>query len=107
MELNEYIGEEEWEDFQPDQVLSPELSGKLWNSIKKNTSAPKVHYPYFRWMAVAASVLLVVGLSWQFILKKQKTNITSAATVPIAKNISNNTPQRKALILSDGYTVEL
>ena len=107
MELNEYIGEEEWEDFQPDQVLSPELSGKLWNGIKKNTSTPKAHYSYFRWMAVAASVLLVVGLSWQFIIKKQKTSITSAATVPIAKNISNNTPQKKALALIDGSTVEL
>jgi len=95
MELNDYIGEEDWEDFQPDQVLSPELSGKLWNSIKKNTSAPKVRYPNFRWLAVAASVLLVIGLSWQFILKKQKTSITSAAIVPIAKNISNNTPQKK------------
>jgi transmembrane sensor len=58
-------------------------------------------------MAVAASVLLVVGLSWQFILRKQKTSIPSAATVPTAKNISNNTPQKKALTLSDGSTVEL
>jgi transmembrane sensor len=107
MELNEYMGEEEWEDFQPDQVLSPDISGKLWNKINKNTGSPAVHYSYFRWMIVAASVLLVVGLSWQFILKKQKTIITSAATVPIAKNISNNTPQKKALTLSDGSTVEL
>jgi len=107
MELNEHIGEEEWEDFQPDQVLSPEISGKLWNNINKNTSAPKVHYPYFRWMAVAASVLLVAGLSWLLISKKQKTGIISDATVAIAKNISNNTPQKKAFTLSDGSTVEL
>ena len=105
MELNEYIGEEEWEDFQPDKVLSPELSGKIWNNINKNSTSPAVHFPYFKWMAVAASVLLVVGLSWQFILKKQKTSIISAATV--AKNISNTTPQKKALTLSDGSTVEL
>jgi transmembrane sensor len=107
MELNDYIGEEEWEDFQPDQVLSPDISDKLWHGINKNTTSPVVRYPYFRWMAVAASVLLVVGLSWQFILKKQKTSITSAVTAPIAKNISNNTPQKKALTLSDGSTVEL
>jgi transmembrane sensor len=107
MELNEYIGEEEWEDFQPDQVLSPDISGKLWNNINKNTTSSVGHYPYFRWMAVAASVLLVVGLSWQFILRKQKTSIPSAATVPTAKNISNNTPQKQALTLSDGSTVEL
>ena len=103
--LKEYIGLEEWEDFQPAHVLSPDISGKLWNNISKKTTAPEVHY--LRWMAVAASVLLVVGLSWQFIVKKQNTGIISAATVAIAKNISNNTPQKKALTLSDGSTVEL
>jgi ferric-dicitrate binding protein FerR (iron transport regulator) len=54
---------------------------------------------------VAASVLLVVGLSWQLILKKQKTII--AAAVPSTKKISNTTPQKKALKLSDGSRVEL
>jgi transmembrane sensor len=101
------INEEEWEDFQPTHVLSPEMSGKIWNNIDKNTAPPVVHYPYFAWMAAAASVLLVVGLSWQFISKKQKTSIAGAAAVPIAKNISNNTPQKKALTLSDGSTVQL
>ena len=97
----------EWEDFQPADVLSPDISGKLWNNINKNTSPPAAHYSYFRWVAVAASFLLVVGLSWLFISKKQKASITSAATLPIAKHISNNTPQKKALTLSDGSTVEL
>ena len=99
--------EEEWDGFQPAHDLSPDISGKLWNNINKNATFPAVHYSYFRWMAVAASLLLVVGLSWQFILKKQKTGITSAATAPIAQHISNNTPQKKALTLSDGSAVEL
>ena len=102
--LKEYIGEEEWDDFQPAHVLSPDISGKMWNSINKNSTSPKVHYSYFRWMAVAASVILVVGLSWYFVLKNPKTSIISAA---IAKHISNNTPQKKALTLDDGSTVEL
>lgn len=105
--LKEYIGEEEWDDFQPAHVLSPDISGKLWTSINKNTASPKVHYSYFRWMAVAASLLLVVGLSWHFILKKQKTSSISAETVAITKNIFNNTPQKMTLTLSDGSTVEL
>ena len=102
--LKEYIGMEEWEGFQPAHLLSPDISGKLWNNINKNTSSP--HYSYFRWMA-AASVLLVVGLSWNFILKTQKASIISAATVGITKNIFNNTPQKMALSLSDGSIVEL
>ena len=98
---------EEWEDFQPTQVLSPEISGKLWNNINKKTASPIGRYSYFRWMAVAASFLLVAGLSWHFILRKQKTSINSAATVTIKKNIFNNTPQKMTLRLSDGSTVEL
>jgi ferric-dicitrate binding protein FerR (iron transport regulator) len=105
--LKEYPGEEEWENFQPTDILPPDTSGKIWNNINKNTGSPAVRYPHFRWMAVAASVLLVVGLSWQFILKEQNTSIASASTVPIVKNISNNTSQKKALSLSDGSTVEL
>ena len=105
--LKEYIGEEEWEDFQPAHVLSPDISGKLWNGINKNAASPKVHYPYFRWMAVAASVLVVIALFGQFILKKQKTNTISAATAAITKNILNNTPQKMMLTLDDGSTVEL
>ena len=105
--LKEYIGVEEWENFQPAHVLSPEVSGKLWNSINKNPTSAEVRYPYFKWMAVAASVLLVVGLSWYFILKKQKTSIINGATVALTKNIFNNTPQKMKFTLSDGSTVEL
>ena len=105
--LKEYMGMEEWEDFQPGHVLSPEVSGKLWNNIKKDTTSPAVYRSYFRWMAVAASVLLVVGLSWQFMLKSKKTDMNSAATVAISKDIFNNTPQKRTLTLSDGSTIEL
>jgi transmembrane sensor len=101
------INEEEWEDFQPANVLSSDISGKLWNGISKNTASTELHHPYFKWVAVAASVLLVVGLSWLFISKKPKTSTISVGTVPIAKNISNSSPRKKALTLSDGSTVEL
>jgi transmembrane sensor len=110
MELKEYIGEEEWENFQPDHELSPDVSEKLWNTITKNTAPPKVHYPYFKWTAVAASVLLAIGLSWHFTLKKQKASIINAATnatVAKTKNVFNNTARKMTLVLSDGSTVEL
>lgn len=103
----EYLEEEEWDDFQPTHHLSPELSGKLWNSINKNTASPAVHDSPFRWMAVAASVLLVTGLSWHFMSKKQKTGTISAATVARTQHVLNNTRGKKALALNDGSTVEL
>jgi len=105
--LKEYIGEEEWEEFQPPHSLSPELSGKLWDGINKNTTAPVLSYSYFRWVAVAASVLIVVGLSWQFMFKKNETTVAGASAVAATKNIVNTTPQKKALTLSDGSTVDL
>jgi len=104
--LKEYIGAEEWEGFQPAHVLSPDISGRLWNNIK-NTTSPAPRYSYFRWTAVAASVLLIVGLSWQFIVKKQRTGIAGASAVAKTKNISNNAPQKMTLTLSDGSTVDL
>lgn len=96
----------EWEDFQPAHELSPDISGKLWSKINKNT-APAAHYSSLRWMAVAASVLLLVGLSWLFILRRETTSRNSAGGVAVTKNISNPTPQKKKLTLSDGSTVEL
>lgn len=107
VKLKNFIGQEEWEGFEPAHVLSPDISGKLWNKINENTASPKVRYSYVRWMAVAASVLLVAGLSWLFISKKQRVSIHSAATVATAKSIFNNTPQKMALTLNDGSTVEL
>ena len=99
--LEEYIKVEEWDNFQPAHDLSPDISGKLWNGINKNTASPEMHHSYFRWIAVAASVLLVIGLSWHFIFQKQEAPISSAT------NIFNSTSQKMTLALSDGSTVEL
>jgi len=102
--LKEYIGVEEWESFQPAHVLSPDVSAKLWNSINKNIPSSAAQFSYLRWLAVAASVLLVIALSWQFILKKQ------GGTVPTAKAkdiFNNNALSRMTLTLNDGSTVDL
>ncbi|HET6256199.1 MAG TPA: FecR family protein [Puia sp.] len=100
------FSEEEWEEFQPNHVLSPEISGKLWNNIRRNTASLAVR-SYFSRAAVAASVLLVIGVSWYFILNKRTTSVISPATVAITKDIFNNTPQKMTLTLSDGSRVEL
>lgn len=105
--LKEYLGMEEWEDFQPAHILSTEVSGRLWNNIKKDASSIPAPNLYLRWAAVAASVALVVGLSWQFISIGQKASRTGASLAATAKNIVNNTPQKMTLTLSDGSTVDL
>lgn len=107
VEAKKYIGEEEWENFQHTHVLSTEISGKLWNNIEKTPASPAARYNYLRWMAVAASLLLAVGMSWQFMIKRPTSGLTATATTAKATNISNSTPQNKMLALSDGSTVEL
>lgn len=101
------LSEKEWEEFQPAEVLSPEVSGKLWDNIDKSPAAPVVHNSYFKWIAVAASLLLVVGLSWQYFSKSQKAGLAGTETAATTKDISNPTPQKKTLTLGDGSTVEL
>lgn len=104
--LKEYLGVDEWEKFQPAHALSPDITDRLWNNINKNNSLG-AHYSHFRWMAAAASVLLVIGLSWQFILKKQKTGIASAFPDAKTKGIFNTALSKMTLTLSDGSTVDL
>ena len=105
--LDAYIAEQEWEDFQPAGVLSSEISGKLWNGIKKNNPSPLVRYSFARWIAVAALVLLVIGLPWLLIFKRQKASIISAGTVATTRRVLNNTLSKMTLMLSDGSKVEL
>jgi len=106
-ELEAYLGEQEWDDFEPARVLSPEISGKLWSGIKKNNTPSEVRYPFARWIAVAALVLLIVGLPWHFISKKQPTRIVRAGTVETTRRIFNHTAQKMTFTLSDGSKVEL
>jgi transmembrane sensor len=96
----------EWEDFQPTHNLPPDISGKLWRNINKNAN-PATHYPYWSWMAVAASVLVVAGLSWFFMRKRQGISTNNTPTLAIKKNIFNNTPKKMTLTLGDGSIVEL
>ena len=105
--LKEYIGAEEWERFQPARMLSPEVSENIWNNIAKNTTPAETHRPYWKWTAVAASIVLLIGLSWHFVLTGQKTGISSTAPVAKTRQSANTTPQRTTLTLSDGSTVEL
>jgi ferric-dicitrate binding protein FerR (iron transport regulator) len=103
--LKEFFGIEEWENFRPAGALSPDITGKLWKSITENMAPPKARYS--KWMAVAASVLAVIGLSWYFILTTRKAGMASAATIANTKRIFNNTAQKMTVTLSDGSIVEL
>lgn len=106
-EVKKYLGEEEWENFQSTHVLSPEISGRLWNNVNKEGTSPAKHFRFFRWVTVAASFLVVVTLSWQFLSKKQTTGSIDVAATATTKDISNGALQKKTLTLSDGSTVEL
>jgi ferric-dicitrate binding protein FerR (iron transport regulator) len=105
--LSEYFGVEEWEEFQPAQVLPPDVSGRLWGNVNKNTITHTRHFLRWKWMAVAASVLLVVIFSWQLASKKQTNAFVSPPPTAKEEDVLNNSPQTMRLALSDGSTVDL
>ena len=102
--LKVVLGEEEWENFQPTDALSSDVSGKLWNNINKNTGSRAGRFSLLKWAAVAASVLLVLGL-WLFISRQEKRS--GAAAVAATQHISNTSADKKMLTLSDGSLVGL
>ena len=104
--LKEYIGEDEWEGFQPAHALPADVSGRLWGNVKQNASFPAARYS-FRWMAAAAAVVLVAGLAWLFISNGHMVSTVGDSAVAATKRIFNNTLQKMMLTLSDGSTVDL
>lgn len=93
---------EEWEQFEPVRDLPADISSKLWTNIHKRTGSPAARASRSGWMAAAASLLFAVGLSWYFIVRTH-----DVPAVAITKDVSNHTPQKMPLTLSDGSTVEL
>lgn len=103
--LNEYFGEAEWDAFQPEQTLASETGLKLWQKVDKKTRS--VSYTlYIRRMAVAASILLVLGLSWIIFNKTRSAKVITEAGIK-TRDIFNNTAEKMVLRLSDSSIVEL
>lgn len=108
--LKEYMGADEWEEFQPSGALDVQTSGKLWKDIQKNTATIQSIYTYLTWTAVAASIIIALGTYWYFAGKKQvfKTNAPEVAVHgSTGKSIYNNTMGKMMLTLPDGSTVDL
>ncbi len=108
----EYMTEAEWEAFQQTDQLSVRVSRTIWQKIRHQTYAEKGFVFYIRRWAVAASVLLVIALSW-YVIKRPSVTRETPVAVNSVKRISkelvnrnkSNIPQE--FKLSDGSTIEL
>jgi ferric-dicitrate binding protein FerR (iron transport regulator) len=107
--LNEYFTITEWGTFKHDLKLSQNLSNKFWQNISENTINQKRTISLFRKLSIAASIALLIGLSW-FSYKNlfNKNNNVIVAKIAIAtKNIENKGNIPLFVTLPDSSIVEL
>jgi ferric-dicitrate binding protein FerR (iron transport regulator) len=108
--LNEYISEQEWENFQCTEDFSEEKSEALWNKIYRQTHKLKTFNFYLKRFAVAASILVSVAAGWFLLYDKKMNNhhlTAKTETKTQQKMMINNGAKKMIFFLSDSSTVEL
>lgn len=106
--LEKYLGEAEWDAFDAGQALDAKLSRRYWQRIYQATApASQVFLLPWRRIAVAAAVLLLVGLSWIFLFDNRSNSNAEQEITAYIKTVSNDTKKAMLLRLSDNSQVEL
>ncbi|WP_114790577.1 FecR family protein [Niabella yanshanensis] len=108
----EYMTEAEWETFQQTDRLSARVSRSIWQKIRDQTHAEKGKVFYVRRWAVAASVLLVLVLSWYAVKKPAVTHNALALVIDTKRipkqQVKSNTGKVSMIFrLNDGSEIEL
>lgn len=107
--LNEYFTITEWENFKYDLKLNQNLSNKFWENISEQTVNKKRTIPLFRKLSIAATVALLIGLSW-FSYKKISSHNNRALITKVqmaTKHIENKKSSPLLVTLPDSSIVEL
>lgn len=109
--LDGYMSEAEWDDFQQTAVLSPDVSGAIWQTIQAQTSNKRKVTYYIKRLAVAASVLLAITLVWYMIQKPAETKGMASGwhkrRTPEQKTKVNGSTNSQTFYLGDGSKIEL
>lgn len=100
--------EQEWNEFQLLGNLPASVSKKLWAEIQRETNPVPVLSIYLKRIAVAVSVVLMLGAAWYFIIHKTynpKNNIVQVKNK--LKTIVNTTTDKLTVRFSDSSLAEL
>ncbi len=106
--LKDILTEEEWNNFSTDAVLPVERAEFLFSQIEKHTTKKSAPVFTFKRIAVAAAVVLIIGLGWSFLYNTGSTSNKSIADNHIAvKSITNTSEGIETVMLADSSLVKL
>ena len=108
-----YFDEQEWEGFQPG-FLPNEWSDQWYGNIQKEKIPHLKRVNWMRWVSVAAACIVVVGITFCFLMKPHLQDVATiqvqpqnTITGPAKMEIVNNGQHLKVFMLPDGTKVEL
>ncbi|KAA2243369.1 DUF4974 domain-containing protein [Chitinophaga agrisoli] len=108
-EWNNYMTDEDWDNFEAKDGLDPALSGRLFKTVSRH-SFKKGRRVKTAWLAAAASAGLVVGLLWLYPSGKKAFVAQNGAAVGGTEQMvekRNTTDTLMKIMLEDGSAVTL
>jgi ferric-dicitrate binding protein FerR (iron transport regulator) len=81
----QYLARQDWQTIDYKQKLHPALSGKMLNKVRNATYRKAGVVRTLKRLAVAAIVLLAIGVGWRYLLVNTKDNIKIEELSSIAK----------------------
>src|SRR5688500_12651655 len=70
-EWNKYMNEEDWDKFETSEQVNPFVSKKIFDEVSSQTIKKKAIRQ--RWIAIAASVVLLAGLAWLILVQQSRS----------------------------------
>jgi ferric-dicitrate binding protein FerR (iron transport regulator) len=107
---NKYMNEEDWDQFETGEKLNPFVSKKIFDQVRHHTFNKKA-IP--SWIAIAASLVLLAGLSWMILVQQNRSKNQATDTVqPVLADVKwqeavNTTDKKMPVTLEDGSLVIL
>lgn len=114
-EWEQYLAKQDWEHFTYSEKLHPAVSEKLLHTVQQATYRNRPLVRTIKRLAVAAAILLAIGLGWQYFYKTGKGTQTPAAEQLAEVKTTHYTLQRRMnttnkplqVALQDGSSVTL
>jgi transmembrane sensor len=113
-ELEQYLEEKDWEGFETGERMDPALSKKMFENVLRQTAKRQARIRTIRRIAIAASVLLVVGFGWIFLADQQSGTSVASHVAENRDSVAytvrhqvNTTGKEKSVQLPDGTLIVL
>lgn len=106
-ELNAYFSEEEWNQFTTGEKLDINISARILKTVQQQTRERAKVFSILKRISVAASVLLLMGLGWNYLLKNKDAQKVASVRINKIIDTINTTGSVINLVLPDSSLVLL